>query len=877
MTFASVLASSGGTLTKSGSGTLTLNAFNTYTGGTVVNGGTLNLGTGGGVGSIRGNLTINSGATVLASAVNGLGYLTGTKIDALTINGGTLNHAAAGDLGWGVAYTLNGATLTSNGGVSSATAASDFSFGGPSGGDTSVNVTGGVNTIAGHVDLRGDNGNTNVNFTVASGATLNVTAGISSHTPDPATVGPVSLTKLGAGTMILTGANTYTGGTAINAGTLQAGNASALGSGGTISFGGGTLQYGSGVSTDFSSVFSTAANQLYNIDTNGQSVTFASVLASSGGTLTKAGSGTLTLTAFNTYTGGTTVNGGTLNLATGGGIGSILGNLTINPGATVVNSAIDGLGFSTGSKVDSIAVNGGTVNNTAAGNAGWGVAYTLSNGALLTSNGGVSSTSALSAFAFGGPTGGNTSVNVTGGTNTIAGHVDLRGNNGNTNVNFTVASGATLNITAGISATAGTVGLTKLGAGTMTLTGSSTYTGATAINAGVLQAGNASAFGSGGAISFGGGTLQYGSGITTDFSSLFSNAAGQQYNIDTNGQTVSFATALISSGGTLAKSGAGTLTLAVANTYSGATAVNSGTLLVNGSLSSSSTVTLASGATVGGSGTIGGSLNVSGPSGTYAAATASTINGSGLKLSGPVTMTGNATVSGTVTASNGVTANSGTTVISGSLSGSLSVKNTTRITGAVTGSIAVSNGSTLLLTGTAGALTVDGAQASFYPGLNATGTPSSPGTGTAASSVTLTNTPTLGIYLGLASNTDSTQLLMQSAGSQLTLNGATLSLQLGASYQHIDGQAFVIVNGTGSNGILGQFSQGSSITANSAVTPGATDQFTILYNVNATGTASGKDIVLLAIPEPSAGALLIFGTGLLAFARIGRVRAGNRG
>jgi len=861
VTFASVLSSSGGALTKSGSGTLTLNAFNTYTGGTVVNGGTLALATGGPIGALVGSLTINSGATLLASTTNAFGYATGNKVNSVTINGGTLNYTGTADLGWGVAYTIsNGALLTSNGGVSNATTLSAFAFGGPSGGNTSVNVTGGANTIAGRVDLRSDNGNSNVNFTVASGATLNVTAAVTNSGT------AVSFTKLGAGTMTLTGANTYTGGTALNAGVLQAGNASAFGSG-TISFGGGTLQYGSGINTDFSSLFSTAASQLYSIDTNGQSVTFASVLSSSGGTLTKSGSGTLTLNAFNTYTGGTVVNGGTLTLAAGGGIGSIRGNLTINSGATVVTSAVDGLGFAdNNSKINALTINGGTLNDTAAGNCGWGVAYTLSNGALLTSNGGVSSASALSAFAFGGPSGGNTSVNVTGGTNTIAGHVDLRGNNGNTNVNFTVAAGATLNVTAGISTTVGPAGLTKLGAGTMTLTGSNTYTSGTAINAGVLQAGNASAFGSG-TISFGGGTLQYGSGITTDFSGLFSTAANQLYSIDTNSQNVTFASVLSSSGGTLTKFGAGTLTLSGADTYSGSTTITGGTLLVNGSLSPSSAVSLASGTTIGGSGTIGGSLSVTGPSGTYSAATASTINGSGLKLSGSVTITGNTTVSGSVTASNGVTAKSGTTVVSGSLNGSLVVNNTTLLTGTVTGSVSVSNGSTLLLTGTTGALTVDGTLASFYPGLSAPGAPSSPGTGTAAGSVTLTNAPTFGIYLGLASSTDSTQLVMQSPGSQLTLNGAPLSLQLGASYQHVDGQAFVIVNGTGSNGILGQFSQGSLITATSASSPGVTDQFTILYNVNATGTAPGKDIVVFAIPEPSAGGLLIFGTGLLGLFR----------
>jgi len=58
-----------------------------------------------------------------------------------------------------------------------------------------------------------------------------------------------------------------------------------------------------------------------------------------------------------------------------------------------------------------------------------------------------------------------------------------------------------------------------------------------------------------------------------------SNAASQAYKIDTNGQAVSFGTALTSSGGTFAKSGTGTLTLNAANTYTGATSVTGGTLI----------------------------------------------------------------------------------------------------------------------------------------------------------------------------------------------------------------------------------------------------------------------------------------------------------
>jgi autotransporter-associated beta strand protein len=95
----------------------------------------------------------------------------------------------------------------------------------------------------------------------------------------------LALTKTGTGTMTLTGTNSYTGGTTLQQGILNLGNAGALGTAGTLSFTGGTLQYSASNQTDYSSRFSTAANQAYRIDTNGQNVGFASGLASLGGSL----------------------------------------------------------------------------------------------------------------------------------------------------------------------------------------------------------------------------------------------------------------------------------------------------------------------------------------------------------------------------------------------------------------------------------------------------------------------------------------------------------------------------------------------------------------------------------------------------------------
>src|SRR4030095_4099357 len=82
---------------------------------------------------------------------------------------------------------------------------------------------------------------------------------------------------------------------------------------GSIVLGGGTLHSSAANQNDFSARFSTAASQAYNADTAGQNVTWATALTSSGGNLSKAGTGTLALTANNTFSGSATCSGGMLN------------------------------------------------------------------------------------------------------------------------------------------------------------------------------------------------------------------------------------------------------------------------------------------------------------------------------------------------------------------------------------------------------------------------------------------------------------------------------------------------------------------------------------------------------------------------------------
>ena len=378
--------------------------------------------------------------------------------------------------------------------------------------------------------------------------------------------GAVSLRKTGAGIWTVSGSNTYTGGTQLNAGTLSLGSANAIGASGTITFGGGTLQYSAINTTDYSARFSNVAGQQYRIDTNSQNVTLANALTSSGGSFTKLGAGTLTLTAANTYTGGTTISAGTVSVGDGSTTGSIVGDVA-NSGTLAFNRS-DALTYA------------GVVSGT---------------GAMSKSGAGTLTL-----------TGNNT---YTGGTTINAGTVSVGDGSITGSIVGDVANSGTLTFNRSdaltyAGAVSGTGTVIQSGAGTLTLTGANTYTGGTTINGGTLALGSAGAIGSSGTLSFGGGTLQYSASNTTDYSDRFSTAASQQYSIDTNSQNVTLASNLTSSGGSFTKLGAGTLTLSGASTYGGATTVSEGKLVVNGSISTSTTI-VSSGATLGGSGSVG--------------------------------------------------------------------------------------------------------------------------------------------------------------------------------------------------------------------------------------------------------------------------------
>ncbi|SEP36913.1 autotransporter-associated beta strand repeat-containing protein [Rhodospirillales bacterium URHD0017] len=233
-----------------------------------------------------------------------------------------------------------------------------------------------------------------------------------------------------------------------------------------------------------------------------------------------------------------------------------------------------------------------------------------------------------------------------------AGTVDLSGINAtlsigslegaaNITLGGTQVSIGGLNLSTTLSGTisdGGGTALVKIGTGTLTLTGINTYAGGTMINAGLINFASAANFGSG-AITLNGGGLQWATGTTTDISGQLAPLGAGGGTLDTNGNTVTLASAISGSGG-LTKAGLGTLILGGNNTYSGGTTVAAGTLQgttssLQGNIVNNATVAF----NQAGTGTYAG--NMSGTGGLL-------INGTGT-----ITLAGNNSYSGGTTVSSG--------------------------------------------------------------------------------------------------------------------------------------------------------------------------------------------------------------------------------
>jgi len=901
------IATSTGTLTKDGAGTLILSANNTYTGATSINAGTLSIAaiTNGGVAgalgnstNAAGNLALGGGTLEYTGTVNGTtdrnftltaGTTSGISVAnstvSLTISGaaatstGNLTKTGAGTLILSGANAYTGAT-TINAGTLSIAAITNGGVAGALG--NSTNAAGNLVLGGGTLEYTGSSSNsTDRNFTLTAGTTsgISVTNSTGSLTiSGAAATSTGNLTKSGAGTLILSGANAYTGTTIINAGTLQIGAGSTTGS----------------ISSS-SAITNNATLTVNRSDT----ITLSNTINGTGN-LIKIGTNTLILggSTANTYTGGTLISQGSINLGANEGLGN--GFLTMGDANTTANinlnlqgrnqtitgfsigtsasaSVIQGwaTGGQTGTATLTINLDSGTNSTTANTTIRDDAANQNNNGKLalvktgsgtldfstysamdysggLTVNGGTlsySNTAALgnsadgSAITFGGGT-----LNYTGSSSvTIA-----------NNATLTAATTSTLNNAAGNVTVSGTIGgtgsLTKSGAGNLTLSNANTYQGATNINAGTLQIGNAAALGAGGTISFGGGTLQYGAGITDDLSSRFSTAANQAYSIDTGANNIAFTSALSSSGGTLAKSGAGNLTLTVANSYTGATTVSAGGLNIQ---HANALGTTDGGTTV----SSGAALQLQG--GISIGAEPLSLTGTGVSADGALrNISGSNTYGGAITLAGATRINSDANLLT--LSGGISGTQNLTIGGAgnttISSAIATSTG-TLTKDGT-GTLILSANNT--YSGATAVGTSGGANAGTLQLS-----------GLGKISTAATTVF-----GGTLDLNGAnqsitTLSLGGGAS-----GSTAAVTTGSGTLALGGTVTFSATNNANGASISGNLDLggATRTFTIGDSSAAVADLTVSAAIsngPLTKGGAGTLVLSGINTYTGTTTVSAGN--
>ena len=689
------IVSGTGALTKAGAGTLTLSGDNTYSGATAVNDGTLVAAHNNALGTTAGSTTVASGAALglqggvtVAEAVSAAGTgissagaiynVSGTNILSgnVTLTGATFLGVTSeqltigGNIGGGFNITkagagtlvLSGSNSYNNTSVSAGTLslATDGNFGSGAvtlAGGTTLAVTG-ATTIDNALTLSG-------NATLDNSAAVTLSGAIGGA--------GTTLTKSGAGTLTLSSTSNSAATTTaltVTGGTLSVGAATTM-IGGTLTLNGGSLTITSAGNT-FSNAIALLADATI---TNASAATLSGQLSGSAA-LTKAGAGTLTLSntgnssaaATLTVTAGTvsvasdsrllggavTLNGGTLNLANAGTIdnaialGSGNGTINVTTGAGTLSGIISGSGSltKTGGQLLTLSgtndYSGGTTVRGAAG-------MSVTSGANLGSG-----VVALEA-----------SLTITGAA-TVSNAIAVNADATITNANAVTLSGVL----------SGSNALIKAGAGTLSLTGTNTHTGAVAVSAGGLTLVGGSSIGDSSAVTVdSGATLTLGGGAETIGSLAGAGNVVLGYKLTLGGDNTSstFSGAISGAGNGIDKFGTGTLTLSGANSYTGSTRVSAGTLALSGNsaIADTSAVTVLNGGTL----NVSGTETVGSIAGAGAIALVGTLraggNNTSTEFSGAISGSGGGSLTkqgtGTLTLSGTNTYNGGTTISAGTV------------------------------------------------------------------------------------------------------------------------------------------------------------------------------------------------------------------
>jgi autotransporter-associated beta strand protein len=314
-------------LTKTGAGTLLVTGAVSITGTTTISAGTLQLGNGGAAGAISGDIANDgllvfnrSGSVTMSSKITGSGSVTQQGSGIVTLS--NTNNS------WSGGTTISAGTL--------ALGASNV-----------LPTTGAINVSAGTLSM-GSNSDAVGPVTLSASGSITGTGTLTASSYDvqsgsiSAKLGGASaaLTKTTSGTVTLSGANTYGGGTTINGGTLSVSTDANLGAAlGAVSIDGATLAV-TGSSTSARPFTLNAGGAIFDVS---GSITMSNQVTGSGA-LTKAGTGMLILTANNNYGGGTTITGGTLQIGNSSS-GTIAGSVAINADSTFAISRSDNVTF----------------------------------------------------------------------------------------------------------------------------------------------------------------------------------------------------------------------------------------------------------------------------------------------------------------------------------------------------------------------------------------------------------------------------------------------------------------------------------------------------------------------------------------------------